>query len=309
MPTALELLRWVLAKRAVAPIPNATGPNGAASANPEAEAQEIGTEKTERQQYLSYFVLNILDHCNLRCRGCDHFSAIARKRFVSLEDITKDLARMSELFGEDVGRIGVMGGEPLLHPQLNQILMEARGRFPATAIQLVTNGILLMKQANAFWDVCRQEQIVIVMTKYPIDLDYGAISESAKAHDVAIEYREEIEAQEKRLYRIPLDISGGQDPGASFSECFHANNCALLTEGKMFTCTVAPNIRIFNQRFGTHLPLQDEDYLDIYRAKTKHEVLQFLCTPKPFCRYCNVSERSFGHPWERSKLDMGEWTA
>jgi hypothetical protein len=309
MPSTLDLLRRALARRAVAPAPGATDPNGAANPGPEAETRAIGAEKTVRQQRLSYFVLNILDHCNLRCRGCDHFSAIARERFVSLEDITKDLARMSELLGEDVARIGVMGGEPLLHPRLDQILTEARGRFPATTIQLVTNGILLMRQTVDFWDVCRQKQIDIVMTRYPIALDHDAITECAKAHGVAIANRDEDEAQEKRLYRIPLDVSGGQDPEASFSKCFHANNCALLMEGKLFTCTVAPNIRIFNERFGTHLPLLDEDSLDIHRAETKDEVLEFLCTPKPFCRHCNVSERSFGHPWERSRQDIREWTA
>ena len=79
-------------------------------------------------------------------------------------------------------------------------------------------------------------------------------------------------------------------------------------EGKLFTCTVAPNIGVFNHRFGADLQLQEEDSLDIHQAKSKDAVLEFLCTPKPFCRYCNVRERSFGHPWERSRGDMSEWT-
>lgn len=295
MPSARELLGRALGKRREIPPVAATGPGG--------------SEATEPCEHLPYFALNILDHCNLRCRGCDHFAAIARKRFVALEAIRSDLARMSELFGEDVGRIGVMGGEPLLHRQLDEILTEARRCFPATTIQVVTNGILLLKQAGPFWDVCRRLQIVIVVTQYPIGLDYDAMTEAAKVHDVAIEYRDDVEAHEKQLYRIPLDISGGQDPEASFATCFHANNTVLLMEGKLYACTVAPNVRIFDQRFGTHLPLQDQDSLDIHRAGTKREVLEFLRTPKPFCRYCNVSGRSFGHPWERSAQRMDEWTA
>ena len=34
------------------------------------------------QPRLSYVVLKILDYCNLRCKGRDHFAAIARRRFV-----------------------------------------------------------------------------------------------------------------------------------------------------------------------------------------------------------------------------------
>jgi hypothetical protein len=309
MATARELLRRLLAKHAPVPAPDATDPPGAENAVSELEAPAVRAANTEQQRRLSYFVLNILDHCNLRCRGCDHFSAIAPRRFVSLDDITRDLARMSELFGGDVARIGVMGGEPLLHPQLRQILTEARRRFPAALIQLATNGVLLPDQDGAFWDLCRRERIVIVMTKYPIELDHDAIRQSAGAHGVTLEYRDETDAEEKQLYRIPLDMSGAQDPAESFSDCFHANNCALLMEGRMYTCTVAPNIGVFNRRFGADLQLADEDSLDIHRAGTKEEVLQFLCTPKPFCRYCNVRARSFGHPWERSKGDISEWTA
>lgn len=31
------------------------------------------------QPTLQYLVLNILDHCNLNCKGCDHFAPIAKK--------------------------------------------------------------------------------------------------------------------------------------------------------------------------------------------------------------------------------------
>ena len=295
MPTIRGLLRGVLRQRAGAPTPDATGPSTIEPADPQGD--------------LSYFVLNILDHCNLRCRGCDHFSAIASKRFVAMEDISRDLARMSELFGEDVERIGVMGGEPLLHPRLEQVLTEARRCFPATTIQVVTNGILLLKQADSFWDACRRQRIVVVVTKYPIGLDYAAITGTAKhawtsPSSTATRPRRRRSGCTGSLWTS----QGDRIRNASFARCFHANNCVLLMEGKLYTCTVAPNVRIFNERFGTHLPLQDEDSLDIHRTGTRREVLQFLRTPKPFCRYCKVSERSFGHPWERSAQQMDEWT-
>jgi len=108
------------------------------------------------QEQLSYFILNIVDHCNLRCKGCDHFASIAEERFVSLEHIKRDLARMSILLNGNVKRIGVMGGEPLLHPELKQILISARVYFPDTLIQLVTNGLLLLRQDEEFWQICRE---------------------------------------------------------------------------------------------------------------------------------------------------------
>jgi organic radical activating enzyme len=259
------------------------------------------------QQQLSYFVLNILDHCNLRCKGCDHFAAIAEERFVSLNDIKKDLVQISKILNGDVARIGVMGGEPLLHPQLKEILIYTRLFFPKTLIQLVTNGLLLLRQNEEFWRICHKKNIVIVNTKYPINLDYKAIKETADKRGVVCEDYQDTGEITKTSYKIPLDIEGRQEPRKSFMECFHANALPLLIEGKLYSCTVAPNVRHFNKKFGTHMALEEGDFLDIYRVKKASELLKFLSRPKPFCRHCDVSNRSYGHKWERSKQEINEW--
>lgn len=77
----------------------------------------------------------------------------------------------------------------------------------------------------------------------------------------------------------------------------------------MYACTVAPNVRHFNKRFGTHLELEDSDSLDIHCVNNASEIIEFLCCPKPFCRYCDVNNRSYGHIWERSKFEISEWVA
>jgi hypothetical protein len=200
-----------------------------------------------------------------------------------------------------------MGGEPLLHPQLKEILFYIRLLFPKTLIHLVTNGLLLLRQDEEFWGICRKQNIVIVNTKYPINLDYEAIMKAVALHGVMFEHYQNTGEITKTSYKIPLDIEGHQDPKKSFMECFHANTTPLLMEGKLYSCTVAPNVRHFNKKFGTHMELEDGDSLDIYRVKEAPELLKFLSCPKPFCRYCDVSHRSYGHKWERSKQEISEW--
>ena len=214
---------------------------------------------------------------------------------------------MSKILDGDVARIGVMGGEPLLHLQLKEILIYTRLFFPKTLIQLVTNGLLLLRQDEEFWRICREQNIVIVNTKYPINLDYEAIKKTTAVHGVMFEHYNDTGEITKTSYKIPLDIEGRQNPSKGFIKCFYANRLPLLMEGKLYSCTVAPNVRHFNNRFGTHMELEDEDSLDIYRVKKGSELLKFLSCPKPFCRYCNVSNRSFGHKWERSKQVISEW--
>jgi organic radical activating enzyme len=260
------------------------------------------------QPYLNYLVLNILDHCNLDCKGCDHFSSIAPERFIDLDVVEKDLSRMNDLFHGAVSRIGVMGGEPLLHPQLLKILQLTRYYFPDTIIQLVTNGILLLKQEDRFWQICREQNIQIINTKYPINLNFEAMKEKAALEGVMFEHYGKTGETIKTLYKMTLDLNGQQDARKSFLHCSMANNCNLLMEGKIYPCTIAPNIHIFNDKFGKNLKLEAEDYIDIYKAGSKQEVLEFLSKPIPFCRYCNVNLRNYGYPWERSRQEISEWT-
>lgn len=269
--------------------------------------KKTAKQRLTPQKHLSYFVLNILDHCNLKCKGCEHFAAIADERFVSLDDIKKDLAQMSKILKGDVARIGVMGGEPLLHPQLKEILISTRLFFPGTLIHLVTNGLLLLRQDEDFWRICREQNIVIVNTKYPINLDYKAMKKTAAAHGVIFEHYKGTENFPRDSYKNPLDIEGHQDSRKSFIECFQVNTFPLLMEGKFYACVVAPNVCHFNKRFGTNMKLESGDFLDIYRVEKASEIFNFLICPKPFCRYCDVRNRSFGHKWERSKQEISEW--
>lgn len=81
----------------------------------------------------------------------------------------------------------------------------------------------------------------------------------------------------------------------------------MLKEGRLYTCTVAPNIEHFNRYFNKNLYLSDRDSIDIYKAETIGEITDFLAKPIPFCRYCNVAGREYGLEWEQSKKNISEW--
>jgi len=258
--------------------------------------------------HLTNFVLNVCDHCNLRCKGCDHFACIADERFVPLESIQRDVFRMAELTNGEVDYIGIMGGEPLLHPDIIEIMVAARQALPKTWIRVVTNGILLLNMSEDFWNCCRDNDITIVNTKYPINLKYEQIQETARAHGVKFEFYGNSGKVQKTSYKLPLDINGRQNPSRSFWRCFHVHSCMFVSDGKFYPCTMAPNIQHFNKKFGTNLEITEDDYLDIYKVQNKNEIFEFLAKPIPFCRYCMTDKRTFGHPWERSKQQMSEWT-
>ena len=260
-----------------------------------------------KQPYLAYFEVNICDHCNISCKGCSHFSPLADSRTSSLDVIRSDLRRMSELTSQNVDEIHLLGGEPLLHPDLPEILITAREAFPDTVISIITNGILLLKQNEVFWEACKDNRITVEVTKYPINLDYQKIIQAVEEKGISFKFHSYTGKAQKTLYKMPLDIKGRQNPEVSFRNCTLANRWIALMDGKIYTCQTAPNVIHFNNRFGTRMDLQDSDCVDIYKARDIDEILSFLCTPKPFCKYCKTTEIINGIPWAPSKSEMDEW--
>lgn len=264
-----------------------------------------GVIKTTPQPRLQYFILNIVDHCNLNCKGCNHFSSLAKSKNIEVKTIEKDLHQMYAVHG-DVPRIGIMGGEPLLHPELNQILWITRRIFKKAKILLSTNGVMLKRMDDDFWNTCIENDIVLRFTKYPIRIDYDELDRMAQERGVKTDYFSNGEICDT-FNSLAMDITGSQDARVSFFECEFANQCVFLNEGKLYPCQVIANCKYFSKEFHLDMPVEDEDYIDIYRH-SREKVLDLLSKPVPFCRFCNVRKRkSTSYEWEVTKKCREEW--
>jgi len=56
------------------------------------------------------FETDIVGHCNLNCKCCNHFSPLVEEYFVKPEIFEKDFSRLSELAGRNNENIDLMGG-------------------------------------------------------------------------------------------------------------------------------------------------------------------------------------------------------
>lgn len=257
------------------------------------------------------FEVALAEHCNLNCAGCSHFSPVAEPEFADLETVTQDFNRLSDLFGEDVGEIHLMGGEPLLHPDVIQFFPAARTAFPKARILLVTNAILLLKQPEEFWISCRENRIVITPTFYPISLDFEAIESRAKQYGIKYNCFRSLDGVEgdtvTAMNRYYLDPDSDGSGSNNFLQCGQANQCITLYKGYLYPCPTAIYARHLNRYFDEPFVLSPKDSIDIYRAESREEILEFLSRPIPFCRYCRVSKWQYGIPWSYSKKERGEW--
>jgi MoaA/NifB/PqqE/SkfB family radical SAM enzyme len=251
--------------------------------------------------------VHLVDHCNLNCIGCDNFSCIADEKYHSVLSLENDFKRIYELADGCIEAISLLGGEPLLHPELIAILNIAGNYFSQSNLRLVTNGILLSKQENIFWETCKNNNIKVMITKYPIDLPFKEIEKKAKMHGTILEYYGNTGTKLKQMHKMPLNLEGTEDKQKSFKLCYKSNTCIMLDEGKIYTCATIPYIKYFNKQFGTNLEVSTEDYVDIYDVKNIDEVFDFLCKPMPFCRYCNTKHPLWGVEWETTKGEISEW--
>jgi|GEM_PF-3802809 len=61
------------------------------------------------KKHLTNFAVPIVEHCNLRCRFCDHFAPLAEVKFADIKVFEKDFARLSELISPKIDLISLRG--------------------------------------------------------------------------------------------------------------------------------------------------------------------------------------------------------
>lgn len=250
--------------------------------------------------------IDLAKHCNLKCKSCHHFSNIAPIEFPDMEEFTRDLVMLKKTFDEKINHIFLLGGEPLLNPEISKYLNVSRRILGDCEIELVTNGLLIMQMDDLFWDTCRDNNIIINITKYPIRLKYEEIAGKCREKSVQLRYFGN-EVEEKEMSFYPLDLEGRQDREASFYNCNLANRCVTLSHGRLYPCCIPSNICYFNRRFEKDIKVSEKDGISIYEGYTSREIQEFLSMPIPFCKYCMVNKRTYDNKWEKSNMMISEW--
>lgn len=239
---------------------------------------------------LPYLEMHIVEYCNLNCRRCGHYSNIGYKEYISVKDFKKTVKRLKKIF-KTVTTFRIMGGEPLLHPDLLKILELSRHYLRKTNIRIATNGLLLDKQKDNFWEKCRQLNIGIDMTIYPPlrnkEEPMHALCNS-KGVDLFTGYKVE------NFFAI-RNRKGTSDPKKSIEICRKGSFCPIIKNGRLYVCAVAVYISNYNKKFNQTIP--EGKGIDIYKHSGK-ELLQFLFEPEETCRYCAYDYNTF--KWDNS---------
>ena len=86
---------------------------------------------------------------------------------MSFDVFVRDISRMYELMGDEVIRVQLLGGEPLLHPQISMFVEALYYTFPNADRRILTNGILLKNMGASFWGSVKSTNTMIHVSSYP----------------------------------------------------------------------------------------------------------------------------------------------
>ena len=255
--------------------------------------------------------IQVCDHCNLRCAGCLHFAPLAEPRFLDLDKYEKDLERLSSIEGIDgyFDTVVLMGGEPLLHPRIADVIRLTRRFLPTQNVGLCTNGLKLKRMGEDFWSAIVECDVQIALSPYPIAMDYAALVELARKKGARVTFNGDItdthEGKEVFM-RLALDPEGRCDPTRSFVSCPVGGRTLQLARGAIWPCQVAALHGDFARRFGFDMHSGPDDALPIASIAAVGDIEAFRRRSHGMCRYCDNDALSV-MPWELSKLAATEW--
>lgn len=163
---------------------------------------------------------------------------------------------------------------------------------------------------ESFWRCCSDNTIELVLTKYPVKIDYDLSNQTAQKYNVQYYCPKDLFGNDvitKTFWKFLLDMQGQQER-MNCIFCHMFQNCWTLHYGKLYNCSpIYPSMHL-NKKYNVHLNNSiSHDSIDIYSAESWEELCEFATVIPRFCKYCCVGERTDGYEWRRSGSRKEEW--
>ena len=244
---------------------------------------------------------NLTEHCNLRCAGCSHSSELLPKKFAEVKEFQRDLAVLSQVL--HLNELRLLGGEPLLHPDLLEYLRCARASGLAEEITLTTNGLLLHRCDPATFELIDRLRVSL----YPgvrLRVEERELESLSRRHNFKLEL--------KRIDSFRVTTLNSRHRDATlvrqiFRQCALAHDwsCHTVHQGYYFKCSPAPFLQGRMALRGESVLNRDLDGVRIHdNPRLREELEAYLRDEEPLeaCYYClGSSGRSFPHRQLNSK--------
>jgi len=229
---------------------------------------------------------NLVDHCNLSCRECSHFSPFLRAHALPLATFVRDLTRLAEVYR--VRRLRFVGGEPLLNKDICAFVGAARDCGITQDIEVVTNGVLLERVSDDLLD--RIDSLAVSL--YPDRRPDDALLERTRRRCQQFSVRMRVERIDQfRKTQTVLPVDDPKLLDGIFKSCLiaHAWSCQTIYDGRFYLCSRP----IYTDSFLTGISQEPRDLrridgVALHEPHLLERLKAYLEAKKPLesCRHC-----------------------
>lgn len=239
--------------------------------------------------------INAAAHCNLTCVACSHNSAHAIPALADIDQVNTDLTILSRWM--QVNHVRVLGGEPLLHPDLPTLLRAIRATPIGKRIRLITNGLILADAPPAVWDLVDEVHVSLYpATRRFLTRQRAELRHLAEAHATTVVIKE------FDHFRV-ADRPDGTEPELTplvYHTCQIANQwrCLTVEHGRIYRCPQA----VYGPRGVPAASDAGLDFLQLDQISSVSQVQAWLHGTRPLtaCGTCAGSVGAlFEHRQER----------
>ncbi len=236
---------------------------------------------------LEYF---LADTCNLRCGNCAASSPFLREpNFPDFDGFVRALEHLAPVLRAD--QIKLLGGEPLLNKDICRFIRAARQSKIFGSIRVTTNGLLLSKTKEEFWEIAD----VVELSVYPATQAMFTAELLDSFRQRAAKHGNRLEVNLHSSFMRAISDTRIPDPAMdqkTFDDCAeaHAWGCHLLYEGRLYRCSRVPTLDRYLRQIGAeHDSFTEDDGIVLDgRAGLAVEIDRYLSsgTPLKACSFC-----------------------
>jgi organic radical activating enzyme len=237
--------------------------------------------------------INVVEHCNLACQSCSHLSPVLPARRVDAPTVHHDLDILGRRY--HATRMRLVGGEPLLHPDLPAIVDAVRSADVADLVEIVTNGVLLPRMSAALWETVDCVDVSLYPGRELSDEDQRACRLKAEANGV------ELRLNWRDSFRESYSEVGTDDGDLIrriYESCMvaHVWRCHTVADGRFYKC---PQAYLLPKLVGGLRGQAAVDSIAIEDGEAfGRDLLAYLQSAEPLgaCGYClGTAGRRFAH--------------
>lgn len=264
---------------------------------------------------LPFAEIMVTQACNISCAGCTNYSDLPHKGFLTWnegrEQILPWLDRVS------IPDFGIIGGEPLLNPDIKQWIVGIRKLLPSAQIRFTTNGLLLEKHLDIL-DLCSDVgNVVFKITKHLDDtkldkliqiifdkfnwepvIEFG-INRWRTNNDLRLQINSPAVFVKTFVGEYRNMKPHNSDPDEAFKICCQ-KTCPLIYQGKLYKCSTTALLEDVLSRFDQPNLTEWEKYLHKGLSPDCSEsdlnnFIQNFGQPHSMCSQCPTEQDTESH--------------